>query len=57
MIGWLLLLFGIYLLITGHAGPFVAFATKKGAPTTADKISGALNASPLMSPLTSLFGL
>ena len=58
ILGWLLLLFGLYLLLTGNAGPFVELATKPAPQTTtADRLGNALNQNPLMSPLTSLSGL
>ncbi len=49
--GWLLLLFGLYLLLTGQAGPFVALATTNASSATLSTTSGGLTG------LTGLTGL
>ena len=52
IIGWLLFLFGLYLLVTGKAGTFISFATTKGSPTSTSAGGGLAS----LTALTPLFG-
>ena len=53
IIGWLLFLFGLYLLVTGKAGTFISFATTKQGSATSTSAGGGLAS---LTALTPLFG-